>query len=183
MAFKRKETERPVPREDITPVTSDQQRALLEEKLIADPRKMETMSNEEIVEIAKLYAPSTPIKIPNEKLDPNYEYRWINKALKNWRRRRGTGWTPITEQGEYSLTRFLKKGVSVDEIHMGTHYDTGSGALSLGNDLILCFILKKVAVAIRASLSDRLRSQQRAARSAFHEASKLAGVEAFDTEG
>ncbi|KKL80067.1 hypothetical protein LCGC14_2008490, partial [marine sediment metagenome] len=120
MAFKRSKEERPVPRADVTPVTSEKQRELLEERLVGSPQKViDEMSDAEIVEIAKLYRPSTPIKIPNSSLDPNYEYRWVNKTQKNWRRSRGTGWTPITESGENRLERFLKPGVSIDEMSMG----------------------------------------------------------------
>ena len=183
MAFKRPKEERPVPRADVTPVTSEKQRELLEERLVGSPQKViDGMSDAEIVEIAKLYRPSTPIKIPNSSLDPNYEYRWVNKTLKNYRRRRGIGWTPITEEGENRLERFLKPGVSVDEIHMGTHFDTGSGMLSLDKDLVLCFILKRVAVAIRKSLSDEQRARLKAARGVFHEAGKLAGVSTYDKD-
>ncbi len=123
MAFKR-DKERAVPREDARPVTTEQQRDLLEERLIGAPQKIvETMKDDEIVEIAKLWRPSTPIKIPNHLLDPKYEYRWVNKTQKNWRRRRGVGWTPIKEKGENALDRFLRPGVSIDEMSMGTHID------------------------------------------------------------
>ena len=183
MAFKRPKEDRPIPRADVMPVTSEKQKALLEEKLIGSSAKViDEMSDEDIVAIAKLYRPSTPIKIPNHLLDPNYEYRWVNKTLKNWRRRRGTGWTPITEEGENRLERFLKDGVSVDEIHMGTHFDAGSGMLSLDKDLVLCFILKRVAMAIRKELSDEQRARMRASRSVFHDAGKLAGVSTYDRD-
>ena len=184
MAFKKDpEKERPVPRADAVPVSPGEQRALLEEKLIAAPEKViDTMTDAEIVEIAKRYRPSTPIRIPNNKLSADYEYRWVNKTQKNWRRRRGTGWTPITESGENRLERFLKPGVSIDEMSMGTHYDP-DGYLCLDKDLVLCFIIKRIAQVIRKSLSDEQRARLKASRSVFHEAGKLAGVGTYDEEG
>ena len=182
MAFKRSKEERPVPRADVTPVTSEKQRELLEERLVGSPQKViDGMTDAEIVEIAKLYRPSTPIKIPNSSLDPNYEYRWVNKTQKNWRRRRGTGWTPITDKGENRLERFLRPGVSIDEMSMGTHYDP-DGYLCLDKDLVLCFIVKRIAEVIRKSLSDEQRARLRASRSVFHEAGKLAGVSTYDKD-
>ena len=183
MAFKRDpEKERPVPRAEAKPPTSEEQKALLEEKLIAAPEKViDGMSDAEIVEIAKRYRPSTPIQIPNKKLRPEYEYRWVNKTQKNWRRRRGTGWTPITEKGENRLERFLNPGVSIDEMSMGTHYDP-DGYLCLDKDLVLCFILKRIAEVIRKSLSDAQRARLKASRGVFHEAGKLAGVGTYDEE-
>lgn len=179
MAFKK---EKAVPRADATPVTPGQQRDLLEEQLIAAPQKViDKMSDAEIVEIAKRYRPSTPIKIPNHLLSPDYEYRWVNKTQKNWRRRRGTGWTPITDKGENRLERFLKPGVSIDEMSMGTHYDP-DGYLCLDKDLVLCFIVKRIAEVIRKSLSDEQRARLRASRSVFHEAGKLAGVSTYDKD-
>jgi len=184
MAFyKDKDKKRPVPQADARPATSTEQRALLEEKLIAAPeRAIDSYTDEQIVEIAKLYRPSTAIKIPNHLLDPNYEFRFVNRAQKNWRRRRGVGWTPVSETGENRLARFLRKGVSVDDIHMGTHFD-GDGFLCHDKDLVLCFIVKRIAVAIRKSLSDEQRARERASRSVFHDAGKLAGVSTYDKEG
>ncbi len=183
MAFKKDpEKERPVPRADAAPVTPEQQRALLEEKLIGAPQHViDKMTDDEIVEIAKQYRPSQPIRIPNLKLDPNYEYRWVNKTQKNWRRRRGTGWTPIKNKGENGLERFLRPGVRIDELSMGTHYDS-DGYLCLDKDLVLCFISKRIAEVIRKSLSDAQRARLKASRSVFHDAGKLAGVGTYDEE-
>ena len=181
MAFK-KDAERPVPRADAAPVTPEQQRQLLEEKVIAAPQKViDKLSDAEIVEIAKRYRPSTPIIIPNNKLSPDYEYRWINKIQKNWRRRRGVGWTPITDKGENRLERFLNPGVSLDEMSMGTHYDQ-DGYLCLDKDLVLCFIVKRIAEVIRKALSDEQRARMRASRGVFHEAGKLAGIGTYDED-
>ncbi len=182
MAFKRSKEDRPIPRADAMPVTSEEQKALLEEKLIAAPQRIiDTMKDEEIVEIAKQWRPSTPIKIPNNKLDGKYEYRWVNKHLKNYRRRLGTGWTPIKSTGENRLERFLRDGVSIDEMSMGTHIDQ-DGHICLDKDLVLCFIPKRIAEVIRKSLSDEQRARLKASRGVFHDAGKLAGVSTYDKE-
>lgn len=183
MAFYNDKTRKSSEQGDKRPATSDEQKALLEETLLTQPAKViDMMTDEQIVEIAAQYRPSTPIKIPNELLDPNYEYRFVNRAMKNWRRRRGTGWTPITESGDNRLQRFLRKGVHIDDIHMGTHVDS-DGFICLSNDLVLCFIVKRIAEAIRKSLSDEQRSRMRASRSMFHDAGKLAGISTYDKEG
>ena len=174
--------ERPVPRADAKPVSGQQQKNLLDERLVRDPETLKALTDEQIVEIAREFRLSSTIKIPNHLLDPNYEYRWVNKTQKNWRRRRGIGWRPISEKGTEGLERFLKKDVELDAISMGTHIDPGSGHLCLDKDLVLCYIPKRIVEAIRKDLSDRQQARMKAPRAVFHDAAKLAGVGSFDKE-
>ena len=180
MAFKKEEPKQdeqktgPRP-QSLKSATVDEQRRLLEEELTTQPLSgLEDMTEQEIVEIAALYRASTPIKIPNEKLDPTYEYRWLNRSIKNYRRRRGTGWKPVAKEMLQKLSK-----VPLDELHMGTHFDP-DGYLCVGEDLVFAYIPKRIVEAIRKDHQRRSQAALGAGRKKFEDVGKLAGVETYD---
>lgn len=179
MAFKREGEDTPR-REGLRPqrvigATVDEQRKLLDEELTR-PIELDgkELSDADVVELAKLYRLSAPIQIPNSKLDPNYEYRWINKNPKNFRRRRGVGWQVMTKE---NLAKMSK--VPFDELHMGTHFDPDKH-LCLGDDLVFAYIPKRIAEAMRQAQQRESQARLGGARQQFHEAGKLTGVETYD---
>jgi len=135
------------------------------------------MTDAEIVEIAKLYKASSPIKIPLHQLDPNFAYRWIGKSVKNFRRRRGIGWTPVTK----AILEEVSK-VPIADLHMGTHFDP-DGHLSIADDLVFAYIPKRTVDAIAKAHQLESQARMRAGKQAFHETGQLAGVQTFDKSG
>ena len=135
----------------------------------------ENLTDEEMVEISKLYRLSAPIKIPVDKLSPNFEYRWVNRSQKVYRRRRGVGWQKVSHSDlEDNLAL-----VPIDQLHMGTHTDP-EGFVSLGDDLVFCKIPKRIAMALRNAQVRENRSRMSAGKRLFHETGELAGVDTFD---
>ena len=161
----------------VTSVTREEQRALLEEEL-TKPIAVDgqEISEEDVAELARLYRLSAPIQIPNGKLDPNYEYRWINKNPKNFRRRRGVGWKVVKKA---DLVRLSK--VPFDELHMGTHFGPDE-TLCLGDDLVFAYIPKRIAEAMRLAQLRESQARLGGARQQFHDAGKMTGVETYDKD-
>lgn len=148
-------------------------REKVERALSAD--KVDDLSDEDIVELYRLYRLSAPIRIPVRDLDSNYEYRWINKKdEKNFRRRKGVGWKPVTRE---LLEKFSK--VPLDELNMGTNFAI-DGTLVISDDLVLAYIPKRIAQVIRAAREKSMQDALGAGKRRFHEAGKLAGVETFE---
>ena len=180
MAFKKEEetTKREGMRpQRVTSVTRDEQRRLLEEEL-TKPVEVggQQLSEEDVAELVRQYKLSAPIQIPNDKLDPNYEYRWINKNPKNFRRRRGVGWEIVTKDILAKVAR-----VPFDELHMGTHFGPDKH-LCLGDDLVFARIPKRIAEAMKLALHRESQARLGGARQQFHEAGKLTGVETYDKD-
>ena len=134
----------------------------------------ESLSDEDLVEIDRLYRLSSPIRIPVEKLNPEWEYRWVNRTPKVLRRRRGIGWSPVTMD---DLERISL--VPIDQLHMGTHPDA-DGHLAIGDDLVFCKISKRIAMALRKARERENRARLSMGKRLFHETGELAGVETYD---
>ncbi len=150
-------------------------RDAMEDLLRSDIPEGESLTDDEILEIERLYKLSSPIRIPTEKLDETYEYRWINKDPKVYRRRRGIGWKPVTKE-------MLRNGMAktpIDELHMGTHFDV-DGTLCIGTDLVLACLPRRVGDALRQARMRRNQEAMQAGKRRFHQAGELTGVETFD---
>ncbi len=173
MAFLKRDE--PVSTQPVEKTTAEGRRREIEEEaqdtegLVVDGKEL---TAEEIADVEKLNRLSTNIQIPNEKLDPNYEYRWLNKMhMKNYRRRLGVGWkTP-----DKSQLRQLSK-VPIDELHIGTHF-APDGTLCIDRDLVFACIPKRIPEAIRASHHRQSQARLMAGRKQFHDSGQLLGVE------
>lgn len=147
-----------------------------------DPRPVtgtvaDEMSDDEIVDLFKNFSLSKPLRIPFDKLDPAYDYRWINKAKPaTYQRRRGVGWTPILAT---ELQTFVKAGFKAEDLRMGTHVSP-DGFVALGDDLVLARIPIRYAQAIRAHYARINQNRMKAGKNRFHQAGELAGVGTFE---
>lgn len=149
-------------------------RSILEEDM--EYKDVEGMSEEELLEVEKMYRLSAPIRIPTAKLDDAYTYRWINVNPKNYRNRRGKGWKPCPQP---ILETLLKPGVKIKDLHMGTGFKP-DGTLWIGEDLVFCYISTRVVNSIRRARSEQNRAKLRAGKQRFHEAGVMTGVETYD---
>lgn len=141
-----------------------------------DPSNPEDLTEEEILEMHDRFSLSQPIRIPEDKLDPNYEYRWINRAKPNvFTRRKGVGWQPVTYD---ELEDLVVEGTSVPELNLGTH-ETADGLVAISDDLVLAKIPKRYAQAVRKRHEKRTQEKVKAGRRRFHQAGEMLGV---DTE-
>ena len=132
------------------------------------------MTDEELVDVARMYRLSAPIKIPKDKLSPNFVYRWVNRNTKVYRRRSGVGWTKVKEKELEELAL-----VPVEQLHMGTHTDV-DGYVALSDDLVLMKLPKRVAKAIQEGHARENRARMEAGKRLFHETGELAGVKTYD---
>ena len=144
------------------------------------PTASELMSDEDIVELTRIFSLSAPIRIPKEKLDPNYVYRFINKRNSNvFQRRRGVGWKPVTLAELETLTI---KPHTAEDLHIGTHTDA-DGHVVIGDDLVFAKLPKRYAEAIRAHHQKANANKLKSGRKKFHEAGLLAGVQTTERSG
>lgn len=135
------------------------------------------LNDEEFMDLYAQFSLSQPIRIPIEKLNPDFEYRFINCLNPNvFQRRRGIGWNPVLAD---ELESLLVPPYKVTDIHLGTHVDT-QGRIALGDDLVFARLTKRHALAIKAHYlkinQDRLKSGRRK----FHSIGELAGVQTED---
>lgn len=139
-----------------------------------DPANPEDLTDEEILETFDRFRVSQPIQIPNEMLDPNYEYRWINRRKPNvLTRRKGVGWTPVKKD---ELEDLVVEGHTVEDLNLGTHV-TSDGVIAISDDLIFAKIPKRYADAYRKRHEKRTQEQINAGRRRFHQAGEMLGVE------
>lgn len=128
---------------------------------------------EDVVDIYKNFSLSQPIRIPKQKLNPQYVYRWINRLnKKNYQRKRGMGWVMIKAD---DLEDLVREGVDVNSLHLGTHVDA-EGNVALGEELVLARMPAARAQAIKDHLREVNEARTRSGRKKFHETGRLAGV-------
>jgi hypothetical protein len=138
---------------------------------------VDVMSDEDIIEMYKNFALSKPIYIPKDQLDPNFEYRWINRHNPAvFQRRRGVGWQPVTKD---DLAKLCRPGVTVEDLRLGTGY-TPDGLVSIGDDLVFAKIPRRYAEAIRAHHTRINKERVKAGRNKFHAAGELTGATTFE---
>ena len=158
--------------------TNEDQRDDIDKQLATrGPDAVDDLTPEEIIELDRSFRLSTPIRIPLDKLDPTYEYHWINKATKNFRRRRGVGWKVVDKE----WLEKLAKG-PIDELNIGTHF-APDGTLCIGDDLVFACMLKSRADVIRKARHDQNRARLSAHKKQFHDAGLLEEVGTFETDG
>ena len=161
-----------------TPAAATQREAEVRKMMdesIALPSDMSNLSTEDILEIERMYRLSAPIRIPKAKLNPDYSYRWVSLESKNYRKRRGIGYQPVTQQ----LLEDSMALVKIEELAMGTHFET-DGTLRIGTDLIFMFIPRRVIDTIIAARTKAHQDAMRAGKQRFHQAGEISGVETFD---
>ena len=160
-------------------ITNEDQRDDIEKQLATrGPDAVDDLTPEEIVELDRSFRLSTPIRIPLDKLDPNYVYHWINKATKNFRRRRGLGWKTVNKEWLKKLSK-----VPIDELNMGTHFSPGDDILCIGDDLVFACMVKSRADVILKARQDQNRARLNAHKKQFHDAGLLEEVGTFETDG
>lgn len=139
--------------------------------------EVDELTDAEIVELYRNFSLSAPIRIPTDKLSPDFEYRWINKAKPNtYQRRRGVGWMPVTTK---DLEKLVRPPHTVDDLHLGSNV-TPDGYVGIGDDLVFARINKRYAQAIRAHNARINADRLKAGRARFHDAGKLAGAATFE---
>lgn len=138
---------------------------------------VDDLTDAEIVDLYKNFSLSKPIGIPVEKLDPNFEYRWINRANPSvFQRRRGVGWVPVTK---LDIEKLCRPGYTVDELRLGTGY-TPDGIVAIGDDLVFAKIPRRYAEAVRAHHAKINKDRMKAGKNRFHAAGELAGASTFE---
>jgi len=157
------------------PQATEEQLHDLNEELLAGPSispmaQGETLSPEEIAEIERMYSLSQPIKIPNDKLDPNYVYRWISKDIANFRARKAKGWQILTKA---LLEQRCRPGVTVDDLHMGTHTNPDD-MVCLNQDMVLGCLPTRLAHAYQQHHLKRSQAREGSAAKRFHATGQLA---------
>ncbi len=131
------------------------------------------LNDEEYMDLYRQFTLSQPIRIPLDKLTPDFEYRFINCSNANtFQRRRGIGWIPVLAE---DLENLVVAPWTVVDLHLGTHVDA-MGRVALGDDLVLARLTKRHAEAIRAHHARINRERLGAGRARFHQAGQLAGV-------
>lgn len=143
----------------------------------AEIADLDDMSDEEFVEAFKEFSLSSPIRIPKDKLDPNYVYKWLNRSdSKMYQTRRGKGWSPVTEE---ELRTLLRPGVRLEDLHIGTHISQDKYVV-LGDDMVFGKMAKRRAAAIRAHISEINKDRVNSSRNKFHQTAELLGVSSFE---
>jgi len=137
----------------------------------------DVMNDEDIIELYKNFSISKPIHIPLDMLDPNFEYRWVNRHNPAvFQRRRGIGWTPVTKD---DLAKLCRPNVAVEDLRLGTGY-TPDGLVVIGDDLVFAKIPRRYAEAIRAHHARINKDRMKAGKNRFHQAGELAGATTFE---
>ena len=153
--------------------TDEEVREVMEENLtspeVTPMAEGEALSPEEVAEIERQYSLSQPIKIPNEKLDPNYTYRWISKDVGNLRKRKAKGWVLVTNA---RLAELCRKGITVDELHMGTHVGADD-LVSVNKDMALGCLPMRHAKAYQQHFLARSQAREGGASRNFHATGRL----------
>lgn len=135
------------------------------------------LTEEEFLEVFREFNLSSPIRIPKDKLTPNYVYKWINRAdSRVFQLRRAKGWVPIKAT---ELPDLCREGVEVDDLHLGTHV-SADGHVCLGDDLILARMSRRRADAIRTHLNKINSQRMQSGRAKFHDAGRMLGVNTFE---
>jgi len=131
----------------------------------------QALSDGEVVDLFKNFSVSQPIRINTKQMNPNYAYRWISKRAAVYNRRRGVGWQVVKAD---KLEEHVAPGVSVSEVSLGTHTDA-EGNVALADDLLLAYIPKRYAEAIKAHAMRLNQDRVQAGKRRFHETGDLLG--------
>lgn len=166
------------PKKTISPPLREEEKLKGEssrQEMPVDVNRLAEMGDDDILDLARQYKLSAPLRIPLNLLSTEYDYRWIGTNPKQYRKRLGVGWTPVTKK---ILTEQLSN-VPIDQLHMGTHFGP-DGRLLLGQDLVFAYRPKRIGKTLRDADAKRRQDAVSRGQRQFHEAGKMTGVGTFE---